>query len=254
MYFCSKFNGRMGGRQAACAYNVIMNKQMKIGIIVAMDKEFVQLRTLMDNAQIERVSGKDFALGTIGGRSVVMQQCGIGKVNSAVGAVEMIEHFHPDVVVSSGVAGGADPSLDVTDVVVATECCYHDVWCGSECAYGQVMGMPPVFKTSQELVSKALTIDCGTRIHAGLTVSGDWFVDSREKMQTILNHFPQAEAVDMESCSIAQVCHIYNVPFISFRIISDVPLKDHKAAQYFDFWNRMAEGSFNVTKSFLEII
>ena len=55
----------------------------------------------------------------------------------------------------------------------------------------------------------------------------------------------------MESCSIAQTCYKYQVPFISFRIISDVPLKDDKAAQYFDFWNRMAEGSFNVTKNFI---
>ena len=35
-------------------------------------------------------------------------------------------------------------------------------------------------------------------------------------------------------------------------IISDVPLKDTKAQQYFDFWAKMAEGSFNVTKAFLE--
>ena len=31
-----------------------------------------------------------------------------------------------------------------------------------------------------------------------------------------------------------------------------VPLKDTKAQQYFDFWAKMAEGSFNVTKAFLE--
>ena len=56
----------------------------------------------------------------------------------------------------------------------------------------------------------------------------------------------------MESCSIAQTCHKYHVPFVSFRIISDVPLKDGNAAQYFDFWNRMAEGSFNVTRNFIK--
>jgi adenosylhomocysteine nucleosidase len=55
----------------------------------------------------------------------------------------------------------------------------------------------------------------------------------------------------MESCSIAQTCYLYHTPFISFRIISDVPLRDTKASQYFDFWERMAEGSFNVTKEFL---
>ncbi|MGV2541808.1 5'-methylthioadenosine/S-adenosylhomocysteine nucleosidase, partial [Bacillus pumilus] len=52
----------------------------------------------------------------------------------------------------------------------------------------------------------------------------------------------------------AQTCHLYHTPFISFRIISDVPLKDHKAAQYFDFWSRMADGSFSMTKTFLQKI
>ncbi len=91
-------------------------------------------------------------------------------------------------------------------------------------------------------------------MRAGLTVSGEWFVNSREKMQSILNRFPTATAVDMESCSIAQVCHIYDVPFVSFRVISDVPLKDSNASQYFDFWSRIAEGSFEVTKHFIEAI
>ena len=67
-------------------------------------------------------------------------------------------------------------------------------------------------------------------------------------------HFPEAMAVDMESCSIAQVCHLFNVPFVSFRIISDVPLKDHKAQMYFDFWDRLAGGSFEVTRQFIEAI
>ena len=88
----------------------------------------------------------------------------------------------------------------------------------------------------------------------GLVVSGEWFVDSRAKMRDIVSHFPEAMAVDMESCSIAQTCHIYKVPFVSFRIVSDVPLRDNKAQMYFDFWARMADGSFQVTKHFLEAI
>ena len=91
-------------------------------------------------------------------------------------------------------------------------------------------------------------------VKAGLTVSGEWFVNSREKMQQIMDHFPEATAVDMESCSIAQVCHIYQTPFVSFRVISDVPLKDNKASQYYDFWERIANGSFEVTKQFINLI
>ena len=91
-------------------------------------------------------------------------------------------------------------------------------------------------------------------LRKGLIVSGDWFVNSREKMREIMGHFPEAQAVDMESCSIAQTCHIYGVPFVSMRIISDVPLRDDKAAMYVDFWDRLADNSFGVTRRFLDNI
>ena len=232
---------------------------MKIGIIVAMDKEFMQLKTLLCDAQTERRNHKDFVIGHIGDKEIVMQQCGIGKVNSAIGAVEMIDCYHPDLIVSTGVAGGADVSLEVTEVVAATECVYHDAYCGTDNLMGQLQGMPATYKTPQHLVDKALAINslpAGRlpRVHAGLIASGDWFVDTPEKMRHILSLFPRAMAVDMESCSIAQTCHVYQTPFISFRIISDIPLKENNTAQYFDFWARMAEGSFNVTKAFLEIL
>lgn len=227
---------------------------MKIGIIVAMNKEFVQLKALLNNGMTETFHGKEFVTGRMGKHDIILQECGIGKVNSTIGAVEMIDRYQPELIVSTGVAGGADVHLNVTEVVVSTDCTYHDVYCGSECAFGQMMGMPAVYPSPSSLVEKALSLGGETPVHAGLIVSGDWFVDSREKMRSILAKFPTAKAVDMESCSIAQTCHVYGTPFISFRIISDVPLKDSKAAQYYDFWARMAEGSFDITRRFLEAI
>ena len=225
---------------------------MKIGIIIAMDKEFVQLRTMLSHATTSTVGGKEFTVGEVGNKEIIMQKCGIGKVNAAIGTVEMINAFHPDIVISTGCAGGAGDDMEVGDVVVGNEYVYHDVYCGSEVSYGQFVGLPATFSADEQLLKKATTLDCSTKIHSGLMVCGDWFVDSREKMREILGHFPDAKAVDMESCAIAQTCHLYGVPFISFRIVSDVPLSDHKASQYFDFWNRLAEGSFNVTKTFIE--
>lgn len=229
----------------------------KIGVIVAMDKEFAQLRTLLDASRTEHRHHKDFVIGQMAGTELILLQCGIGKVNSTIGAVELIDLYGPDLVISTGVAGGASTELNPLDVVVATECAYHDAYCGEEVPYGQIIGQPARFAAPAGLVAEALKIvhpQAGQQIRSGLTVSGEWFVDSREKMEAIISHFPEAMAVDMESCSIAQTCHVYGVPFVSFRIISDVPLKDHKAAQYFDFWERMAEGSFAVTRAFLRQI
>lgn len=224
---------------------------MKIGIIVAMEKEFKQLKTLLDESRTEQKNKYKFVIGEIGNNQVFMQQCGIGKVNSAIGAVEMINNYHPDLIISTGVAGGVDVEMNPLDVVVGTQYHYHDLYCGSEVEYGQLVGMPPYFTSPQKIVERALNVKTDNKIYSGIIVSGDWFVDSKEKMQAIVNSFPQAIAVDMESCSIAHTCYLYDVPFLSFRLISDIPLKDEKAAQYFDFWDRMADGSFQVTKQLL---
>lgn len=219
-----------------------------------MDKEFQRIAALLADRHETVAGGRAFVSGRLGRNEVVLHQCGVGKVNAAIGATELIDRFKPDAVVSTGVAGGAAVSLNVKDVVVSTQLVYHDVYCGDELAYGQVMGLPARFAADSRLLAAATSLDCGVRIVPGLIVTGDWFVDSREKMQSIVNHFPEAMAVDMESAAIAHACHQRGVAFVSFRIVSDIPLKDTKASQYFDFWERIADDSFNVTKAFIESI
>lgn len=214
---------------------------MKIGVIVAMDKELQQLQHLFDNSRI------------------IVEKCGIGKVNAAIGASEMIRKHQPDVIISSGCAGGNGNDINVQDVVVGKEVCYHDVYCGTAIdnttIYGQVQGMPARYQADAMLLEKARSLSLTTShisLHEGLIVTGDWFVDSKDKMRSIIEKFPEAKAVDMESAAIAQTCHIYKVPFISFLVISDIPLRDTDASMYHDFWATIAENSFQVTKSFIE--
>ena len=225
---------------------------MKIGIIIAMDKEFRRISELLDGLDVELDGGRKFVTGTLGENELVLHQCGIGKVNAAIGASEMIRRYNPDLLVSTGCAGGGRTNMEVMDIVASTELAYHDVYCGEamgKTVYGQVQGMPARYSSPSDLVEKAKSVS--PRIHAGLIVTGDWFVDSKEKMREIVSHFPEAAAVDMESAAIAQTCHIYGIPFISFRVISDIPLKDTNAAMYHDFWNTVADHSFETTKEFL---
>lgn len=214
---------------------------MKIGIIVAMDKELAQLRQLFADGHVR------------------VEKCGIGKVNAALGAQRMINEFHPDVIISSGCAGGNGDDINVQDVVVSSELCYHDVYCGraidDSTVYGQVQGLPARYQADPELLRKAISLQTSDiSLHQGLIVTGDWFVDSRDKMREIIGHFPDAKAVDMESCAIAQTCYINQVPFISFRVISDIPLRDTDASQYHNFWDTVAEHSFQVTRTFVEAL
>ena len=216
-----------------------------------MDKELRQLRQLFSSDDVR------------------VEKCGIGKVNAALGAQRMINEFHPDCIISSGCAGGNGDDINVQDVVVSSELCYHDVYCGTAIdnttQFGQVQGLPVRFQADNFLLSRAeqmrnellemrndSTTQSSFLIHTGLIVTGDWFVDSKEKMRSIIAQFPDAKAVDMESCAIAQTCYLNHVPFISFRVISDIPLRDTDASQYHDFWNTIADHSFQVTKTFVE--
>ena len=208
---------------------------MKIGMIVAMEKELKQLRPLFPEDR------------------VILQKSGIATVNAAIQAVEMIRQYKPDCIISTGCAGGNGDDINLQDVVVSSQLAYHDVYCGEaigKCVYGQVQGLPVRYQADPYLLEKALL----TGAKPGLIVTGDWFVDTKEKMREIVGHFPEAKAVDMESCAIAQVCYIYKVPFISFRLISDIPLRDTNAAMYHNFWDTIAENSFQVTKTFIESI
>ena len=204
-----------------------------------MDKELQQLQQVFKDSDVR------------------VEKCGIGKVNAALGAQRMINEFHPDIIISSGCAGGNGDDINVQDIVVSSELCYHDVYCGTaiddNTVYGQVQGLPARYQTDPELLRKALSLKTeGITIHGGLIVTGDWFVDSKEKAREIVGHFPEAKAIDMESCAIAQTCYINKVKFISFRVVSDIPLRDTDASQYHDFWNTVAEHSFQTTRVFVE--
>ena len=79
-------------------------------------------------------------------------------------------------------------------------------------------------------------------------------VTDRAELGAIKHRFPAGLAVDMESAAIAQVCHLYGIPFLSFRIISDTPGVEDHSAQYADFWGTMAERSFLSTWAFLSTL
>jgi len=227
---------------------------MKIGIITAMSSEQKQLANQLENPTERKEGPFTYTEGTIKNNTIILMQCGIGKVNAAAGAVEMIRNFAPDCIISTGVAGGIDSCLNVMDVVVSSRIVYHDVWCGEGNAYGQIQGLPLYFTGNETLYQYAISLDTETAIHGGLICSGDKFITDRQELETIKANFPEGLAVDMESASIAQVCHLYEVPFISFRIISDTPGAEKHLEQYKNFWGEMADRSFHVTEAFLKAL
>ena len=222
---------------------------MKIGIIVAMRKELDLLLPLLNNSEDSRMGGFEFHRGKMGRHDVMVMQCGIGKVNAAMGTLMLVNHFAPNYVINSGVAGGADLSVNVMDVVAGARVAYHDVWCGPESELGQVQGLPLYFEGAKCLLDLVPDRD---DIHKGLICSGDQFIDKKEDVNRIKGNFPEALAVDMESGAIAQVCYLSKVPFLALRVISDSPGASHdNTKQYLDFWSDAPQESFALLKDII---
>ena len=243
---------------------------MKIGIVTAMSSERRMIEEMLRDRRVETVSGavpvaaggegksgalaeRPFVIGRLGPNEIVLAETGIGKVHAAVGAVELFRAFSPDCLVSTGVAGGLDPSLRVMDVVAGAEVAYHDVDCGPGNLPGQVQGLPPRFAADPRLLAVALSLP-GSPVRAGLMASGDRFIAGADQRAAVLAVQPGALAVEMESGALAQVCHLCGVPFLSLRTISDTPGAKNQESQYKDFWGEMARRSFGVTRAFLEAL
>ena len=89
---------------------------MKIGILTAMESEHNQIAALLTDKNTVN-DQFTYVVGKLDDKEIILRQCGIGKVNAAVGTAELIRTFHPDYVISTGVAGGIDSCLNVMDVV-----------------------------------------------------------------------------------------------------------------------------------------
>ena len=205
---------------------------MKKGLIVAMTSEYEALR-------------RAGVTGVI--------KSGIGKADAARAATEFILKEHPDCIINSGCAGGVGAGLQVFDIVVGSQTAYHDVWCGEGNLPGQVQGLPQRFDADPALLRTALSLQAARPVRSGLICTGDQFLTSPEDDARVLGIYPDALACDMESAAIAQVCRHYGVPFLSFRMISDVHGSGQDAtALYKDFWTKVADDSFAFLKLLID--
>ena len=188
-----------------------------------MRKELDLLLPLLNDSEESRMAGFEFHRGKMGKHDVMVMQCGIGKVNAAMGTLTLINAFLPEFVINSGVAGGADSTVSVMDIVAG----------------------------ARERLLQLLPVQ--DNLHKGLICSGDQFIDTMESVKRIKNNFSEALAVDMESGAIAQVCYLCKVPFLALRVISDSPGASHdNTRQYLDFWTDAPRESFTIVKDMIK--
>lgn len=224
---------------------------MRIAIISAMEKERRLLLPLLNDSHNESAAGYPVTIGKIGNHEIVIAKCGIGKVNAAVNSYKIISTFSPELLLNSGVAGGASYNTEIGDTLVADYVAYHDVWCGPGTQPGVADGMDVFMECDNRVIDIAHSLLDGKRLQVGLICSGDAFIDSAEEIRRIRRLFPEVLAVDMESAAIAQVCCMEGVKFNIIRVISDTPGSGKNIDQYQEFWEKAPVKTFNFLKDLL---
>ena len=141
-------------------------------------------------------------------------------------------------------AGGIDRTLNIGDIVVATDLYQHDMDArpiierheipllgvaampSSVPRRGQLLEAARRFVDSQLL--DALSADTisefslhSPKVLSAPVASGDQFISTEQRVDDIRSRLPGVACVEMEGASVAQVCTEFGIPFSVVRTISD---------------------------------
>ncbi|WP_026651395.1 5'-methylthioadenosine/adenosylhomocysteine nucleosidase [Butyrivibrio proteoclasticus] len=199
---------------------------MKIGIIGAMEVEVETLKSNMTIKNTVKKASMEFFEGTIGNTEVVVVRSGICKVNAGICVQILVDTFGVTHVINTGAAGSLDAKINIGDIVLSTDACYHDV---DATVFGYKKGEVP------QLGTAAFTADASLRekakaainkavpdvgVFEGRVCSGDQFICDKAVKDAIVKDFG-GMCCEMEGCGIAQASFLNNVPFLIIRAISD---------------------------------
>ena len=127
---------------------------------------------------------------------------GVGKVNAAIATSIAISNFSPSLIINFGTAGKV--SADCKGLVRVRHVLQRDM--NTEPLSPR--GITPLTNFPNQFTSGEVGVTCGT---------GDSFVTSRDQWL----HDNSIDIVDMELFAIAAVAYRFNIPWDSYKFISD---------------------------------
>ncbi|MBP3656257.1 MAG: 5'-methylthioadenosine/adenosylhomocysteine nucleosidase [Clostridia bacterium] len=206
---------------------------MRVGIICAGDREVAPFLPVIDRCRVTEKAMLRFYEGQISGVDIAALYSGVCKVNAAIAAQILIDSFGVNIIINAGTAGGMREDLNVFDLAISTETAYHDV------APDILTGFHPWMETVYfkadpqllELSRKAVRrLEPEGRVYWGRMVTGEAFISDAGRKA--INERFSPLTVDMETASIAHVCHVNGIPFISIRCITDTAA--HSGSAHFE--------------------
>lgn len=206
---------------------------MRVGIICAGDREVAPFLPIICECKTTEKAMLKFYEGTISNVEVVVLFSGVCKVNAAIATQILIDTFHVNTIINAGTAGGMNEKLEIFDTVISTEVAYHDVSPNILTEFHPWLETV-FFKADQGLMSVAKMavdkLEQKYKVFWGRMVTGEAFIADEGRKK--INEQFEPLTVDMETASIAHVCYVNNIPFISVRSITDTA--SHSGTGHFE--------------------
>jgi len=230
---------------------------MRIGILCAIPKEIHFFDLLSDSAQL--LGGRTFFNCKHPSHELVVVECGIGKVNAAMASTIMVNIFHCEILIFSGVAGGIDPEMKIGDVIVGKSLIQYDYGAINDGKFqvyraGNIpMGEPGnklEFVIDSKIKKKinALLPD----VKMGKILTGDVFLNCNKTSKALFERF-RAQAIEMEGGAVAQVAEQFDIPALVVRCLSDLAGTNGQKL-YSPFLTKAAESSFQTVQTILKVL
>lgn len=222
---------------------------LKIGILGAMEPEINLIISKLEKPREIALGKFRFVTGFYKEKEVVVTECSIGKVNSAISTQVMINHFNPDFIINTGIAGGLDSRLEILSIVIGDSLTYHDL------DYDILTNYFPFtthFEADKRAVKLTEEIAKEEEIHTltGTIVTGDLFVEDSLKKEQLRKDY-NALCVEMEGAAIAHTSFANDIPFIIIRAISDMA-DDGGYMTYEEFKEKASDESATIVLKLIE--
>lgn len=192
---------------------------MKIGIVIAVEKELVSF--LKSSYEIELKSNKNiqYYKTKVNDNEVYAIKSGCGLIDAAAATQFLISVLDVELILNFGVTGALDPSLKVSDLFVVNKCLNYDfdTSCVDPVRKHQYMEFEDEFMPlDRQLIEFVKGIRDIKEVNCA---SGDQFVeDKKEKEKRFALN---CQICDMELAAIVRVCLLNNVKCLSIKCISD---------------------------------
>ena len=227
-----------------------------IGIIGAMEEEVSLLKDKMQDVKVSKKASMEFFQGKVFEKELVVVKSGIGKVNASICAQILVDLFHVDTIINTGVAGSLQNDINIGDIVLSSDTMQHDM---DATNFGYEVGVIPrmemsIFKADQCLLEKAQSkckeVNPDINVFVGRVVSGDQFVSDASKKTWLVDTF-SALCTEMEGAAIGQVAYLNKIPFLIIRAISDKA--DNSASMdYEEFVKQAIKHTINLIEAILQ--